>query len=602
MEKDNKTLEENKEAIQANAEVLKTEIGLERNGKENFEKQIQYVLSLYAVDDSQCIQSNDLISSLEKLLNSYKDKVNRLTEENTRNAHKLESTQMLNEERSTINKELMQLKGEKETLHYDIIAKEKVNWTLNQKLTLLESTFEKEKAEYNLRVDNMQQLHAQAENNHKYEKSALVSENDILKKKVNEINSNLENATQDKNNIELQLNTLRKSCDDFQEENKALKEQLKTLNAEKVELITIKKTLEQQLSELKKQYKHDSDAQKNKLKVTEEREVELSGQLNRINSENLELKSAVKNLSEKNNQTYCSLESLRSDYEAKLKEILCLVDENKLVKTEAESLKSQVGKTKEEICSLSSKKQQTIVNIKKSHNLEKAALIHRCEALLSRLQDLTVSEATLKNELENTVNLLTVEKNKVGGLEKNNIELLGKSENLKIQVNNLEDESKKLHEAMGDKQKEVAELKRERRQFAKKLKIKTEMLATVEKQSKELSENLQNASKDFRELEYQYANRRREYDKLFQDNQYLLQQKVSLEENISRQDEAQRNEIMKLIKRLNGSKDDIHFLKNLLKNHKDADTKGRGIHQKALNDESLFDSRLNSLQNLLQIL
>ena len=159
-------------------------------------------------------------------------------------------------------------------------------------------------------------------------------------------------------------------------------------------------------------------------------------------------------------------------------------------------------------------------------------------------------------------------------MEKNNIELLGKSENLKIQVNNLEDESKKLHEAMADKQNEVAELKRERRQFAKKLKTKTEMLAAIEKQNKELSENLEDASKDFRELEYQYANRRREYDKLFQDNQYLVQQKVSLEESISRQDEAQRNEIMKLIKRLNGSKDDIHFLKNLLNNHKDADTKG----------------------------
>ena len=574
MEKDNKALEENKEAIHANTEVLKTEIGLERKGKENFEKQIQYILSLYAVDDSQCMQSNDLISSMEKLLNSYKEKVKRLTEENTRNAHKLESTQMLHEERSTINKELMQLKGEKEALHYDIIAKEKENWTLNQKLTLLETAVEKEKAECNLRVDNIQQLHTQAENNHKYEKSALVSENDTLKKKVNEISSNLEDVTRDKKNIELQLNSLMKSCDDFKEENEALKEQLKTFNAEKVELIMVKKTLERQLNEQIKQYKHGSDAQKNKLKVTEEREVELSDQLNRMNSENLELKLAVKNLSEKNNQTCSSLENLRSDYEAKLKEILCLTDENKLVKTEAESLKSQVGKTKEKISSLSSKKQQTIVNMKKSHNLEKAALIHRCEALLSRLQDLTVSEATLKSELENTLNLLTVEKNKVTDLEKNNIELLGKSENLKIQVNNLEDESKKLHEAMADKQNEVAELKRERRQFAKKLKTKTEMLAAIEKQNKELSENLEDASKDFRELEYQYANRRREYDKLFQDNQYLVQQKVSLEESISRQDEAQRNEIMKLIKRLNGSKDDIHFLKNLLNNHKDADTKG----------------------------
>ena len=566
-------------------EVLKTEIGLERSGKENFEKQIQYLLSLYAGDENQCVQSSDLMSSLEKLLNSYKDKVKRLTEENTRNAHKLESTQKLNEERSVINKELMQLKGEKETLHYDIIAKEKENWTLNQKLTLLETTSEKEKAEYNLRVDSIQQLHAQAENNHKFEKSALVSENDILKKKVNEISSNLENATQDKNNIELQLNALIKSCDDFKEENGALKDQVKTLNTEKVELITIKKTLERQLSELKKQYINDSDAQKKKLIVTEEREAELSNQLNRINSENMELKSTVKNLSEKNNQTCCSLESLKSDYEAKLKEILCLVNENKVFKVEAENLKSQVGKTKEEICSLSSKKQQIIDNMKKSHNLEKAALIHRCEALLSRLKDLTNLEATLKNELENNDNLLTVEKNKVSDLEKNNIELLGKSENLKIQVNNLEDDSKKLHKAMGVKENEVAELKRERRQFAKKLKTKTEMLAALEKQNKELSENLQNASKDFRELEYQYANLKREYDKLFQDNQYLLQQKVSLEDNISRQDEAQKNEIMKLIKRLNGSKDDIHFLKNVLKNHKDADTKGWGIHQKTLNEE-----------------
>jgi len=240
---------------------------------------------------------------------------------------------------------------------------------------------------------------------------------------------------------------------------------------------------------------------------------------------------------------------------------------------EIDKFKTKLNLNEEVVSTFKNDYMQKNEALLKRKDLENNALIQKCERLNTKLNEVGTIELSLKEKHEILEISLEEEKNKCTALEKLNLEMKENLKTTNFKNDILLEESNRIKNSVQVKNNEIYNLKKDRKVIAKKLKEKHEKVLQLESNQNTYNSSISKLKNVIIENKRQYQYLQENEGKLKNEYKQIQVEKQILEDQLLNREEAIDTEVGKLLDRLNGSKDDILFLKKMLKSHKDGDNK-----------------------------